>query len=378
LTTTSSSTAVTATAGATAVPGSVSFTVQKTAAAHQLVFNNTSALTDTVTSGSTKVSLDRLDGNTPLDIDTGNGTLAGLVKGINAANAGVTASTVKLDDGSYRLRVVSTATGDDSDFALKNVDGSALLGGAAVTAGQDAAITVGADRIHSSSNTFTGLTTGLDVTIADGTPAGTAATVTSARDATSASSALGGLVSSANDILSQIDKLTAYNAATKTSGALSGDPAVRALRSKIVDTVTRAADGSSMASLGVQTDRDGKLVFDATKFATAYASDPGTVATKLGTPGTATTPGFAARLAAVAKFASDSTTGTLTTDILGRQSSVTNMQDGIAAWDLKLESKHDSLQKIYTSLEVTLGKLQNQSSWLSSQINSLSSSSSKS
>jgi flagellar hook-associated protein 2 len=128
----------------------------------------------------------------------------------------------------------------------------------------------------------------------------------------------------------------------------------------------------------VQTDRDGKLVFDATAFATAYAKGPGTVATKLGGPSSGTTPGFAARLAAVAKYASDATTGTLTTDLLGRQSSVTTMQKGIDDWDVKLESKQESLQKIYTNLEVTLGKLQNQSSWLSSQISSLSSSSSSS
>jgi flagellar hook-associated protein 2 len=378
LSTTSSSSSVTATAGATAVAGSVSFTVQGTASAHQLTFKATKALTDTVTSGSTKVRLDTLDGKTPVDIDTGNGTLAGLVSGINNANAGVSASAVKLDDGTYRLRVVSTSTGNSSDFALTNTDGSDLLGGATVTAGQDAAVTLGADTIHSSTNTFTGLTTGLDVTVADGTPAGTAVTVTSTRDSTSASAALTDLVKSANDILDQIDKLTAYNATTKTSGALAGDPSVRALRSKVVDTVTRAADGTSMASLGVQTDRYGKIAFDATKFATAYATDPGTVATKLGAAATATTPGFAARLAAVAKFASDSTKGTLTTDILGRQSSVTTMQKGIDDWDVKLEAKQESLQKVYTNLEVTLGKLQNQSTWLAGQISGLSSSSSSS
>jgi len=375
LSTTSSSSSVTASAGATAVAGSVSFTVQRTASAHQLTFNTTKALTDTVTSGSTKVRLDTLDGTTPVDIDTGDGTLAGLVSGINSANAGVSASAVKLDDGTYRLRVVSTSTGNRSDFALTNTDGSDLLGGATVTAGQDAAVTLGADTIHSSSNTFAGLTTGLDVTLADGTPTGTAVTVTTSRDSASASSALADLVKSANDLLDQIDKLTAYNATTKTSGALAGDPSVRALRSKVVDTVTRAADGSSMASLGVQTDRYGKITFDATKFASAFTTDPASVTARLGAPSTAAVPGFASRLEAVGKLASDSVNGSLTTDVQGHQSTATTLQKGIDDWDVRLAAKQDSLNQYYSNLEVTLGKLQDQASWLSGQISSLAGSS---
>ena len=74
------------------------------------------------------VRLDKLDGTT-VDIDTGDGTLQGLVDAVNNAGEGVRASTIKLDDGSYRLRLESVATGAASDFDLTNVDGTALLGG---------------------------------------------------------------------------------------------------------------------------------------------------------------------------------------------------------------------------------------------------------
>ena len=374
LTTTSSSTSVSGVAGSTALPGSLGLTVQQTATAHQVTFAQTAAGGATVTSGSTHVTLTRHDGST-VDLDTGDGTMNGLVKAVNGANAGVTASAVRLDDGSYRLRVVSNTTGADSDFTLTNADGSALLGGTTVVAGQDAAITVGGDTIHSSTNTFTGLVQGLDVTIAPGTAAGTTADLTVARDATTASTNLKSLVDAANDILTQIDTLTAYDPTTKKSGALAGDSAVRELRSKVVNTVTSAADGGSLASVGVQTDRCGKITFDATKFASAFTTDPASVTARLGAPSTAAVPGFASRLEAVGKLASDSVNGSLTTDVQGHQSTATTLQKGIDDWDVRLAAKQDSLNQYYSNLEVTLGKLQDQASWLSGQISSLAGSS---
>jgi flagellar hook-associated protein 2 len=304
----------------------------------------------------------------------GSGTITGIVNGLNSASVGVTASAVKLDDGSYRLRVVSNTTGQDSDFTLTQTDGTDLLGGASVVAGRDAEITVGPDTVHSGSNTFTGLTQGLDVTLAANTPPGTAVDITTTRDAAGAQASLKDLVDTANDLLSQIDTLTAYDATNKTSGPLAGDATVRSLRDKVLDTVTKAADGTTMAAVGVQTDRYGKITFDATVFANAYKTDTAMVANKLGGAATSAVPGFAARLEAMAKQASDSYNGTLTTSIQTRQTSVKTLQDSIADWDVRLAAKQESLNTQFSALEVALQKLQSQGTWLSGQISSLSSS----
>ncbi len=119
----------------------------------------------------------------------------------------------------------------------------------------------------------------------------------------------------------------------------------------------------SLAFAGVQLDRYGKITFDEAKFASAYASGAGAVADKLG--------GFAARLKAVADGASNATNGTLTAAIKGRQSSVTDMQDAIESWDDRLALRRSALTRQFTALEVALGKLQGQSSWLAGQISSL-------
>jgi flagellar hook-associated protein 2 len=371
---------VTVNASATAVPGTLSFTVQQTATAHRVSLRDSVSATDVLTSqgtGTRSVRLDRLDGTT-VDIPVGDGTLAAVVNGINSAKAGVSASSIKLDGGTYRLHVVATTTGRESDFTLTNTDGSDLLGGLTATSGQDAEITVGTDTVHSATNTFTGLSQGLDVTLPSGMAAGTAVDVVVTRDSAAAQQALQGLVDSANEILTSIDKLSSYDAASKSSGPLAGDPSVRALRTKVLDAVTRAADGGTMADLGVQTDRYGKITFDTTKFATAFTADPALLSSKLGGAATSAVPGFAARLAAVATTASDSARGVLTTNIQNRQSSVTTMQKSIEDWDTRLEVREATLSRTFAALEVSLSKLQNQSSWLAGQVNNLASSSSSS
>jgi flagellar hook-associated protein 2 len=363
---TSSSDKVTATTTATASPSSVSFTVGAVAKAHSHSFNTTAALTDVVTTGSTQVRLDFLDGNT-LDVETTDGTLSGLVSAINGANAGVHASTVKLDDGTYRLSVTSTTTGAASDFTLKNLDGSDILGGTAVTAGQDAAITVGVDTLHSATNTFAGVLPGVDVTLAASATIGENVTVTVAQDTTALGDKIKAMVDSVNELLTEIDKYSAYDATTKKQGILGTDSGLRTVRSALVNTVFPGGT-ASMSAYGVQLDKYGKLTFDEDKFDASYAADP--VATKAAFASDAAT-GFAHRVAAAADGASDATNGTITLAITGRNSGIKRLEDQIDSWDVRLSLRRQALERQFTALETALGQMQSQSSWLSSQIASL-------
>jgi flagellar hook-associated protein 2 len=368
VTVTSSSDQVTATAGSAAISGPLRFTVGHTAAAHKLSFTTTAALTDTVTTGSTHVTIDRLDGTT-VDLDTGDGSLQGLVRALNASGTGVKASTVRLDDGTYRLQVTSTATGAASDFALTNLDGSDLLGGATVTTGRDAELTIGADTVHSPTNTFTDIANGLSITLKPGAADGTVVDLAVEQDAAAMTKSVKGIVDAINDALTKIDGLTAYNSTTKTSGPLAGDSAVRTVRNALLTSIY-PADGTSLADLGIQLDRYGKLTFDDEAFQEAYAADPAAVAARFTT---GTVDGFAARVQTVAKGASDSIDGTVTTSIKGRNSDISRMQDSIDAWDARLALRQETLQRQFTALETALSQMNSQSSWLSGQLNSLSS-----
>lgn len=367
VTVTSSSTLVTATAGANAVTGPLSFTVGHTALSHRLTFTDSAALTATVTTGSNLVRLDRLDGTTQ-DIDTGDGTLAGLVRGLNASGTGVKASTVRLDDGTFRLQVTSTTTGATSDFTLKNLDGSDLLSGSAVRAGRDAELTIGTDTVHSATNTFTDVANGLSITLSPTIADGTTADLTVAQDAAGMTKTVKGIVDSINAALAKIDSLTSYNATTKSSGALAGDASVRALRNSVLNAIY-PPDGTTMAGVGIQLDRYGKLTFDADKFTAAYTADPSAVAAKF----TSGANGFASRVQTVAKAASDSVDGTITTAINSRNTTIRRMQDSIDDWDTRLALRQDTLTKQFTAMERALQQMNGQSGWLTSQLSSLSS-----
>lgn len=367
LSATASAATVTAAADSTATAGSFAFTVKSLALTHRLGFANAAAPTDVVTGASTTVRLDRLDGTT-IDVDSKDGTLQGLAAAINdPANAtGLRATTVKVAEGSYRLLVESTATGVASDFTLTAADGSPLLGGATVRAGADASIDVGAGIVATStSNTFSDLTPGVDVTIAPSTTVGTEVTVSVSADGAGRASAMKGLVDSINAALSDIDTLTAYNATTKKSGALAGDPTVRSLRNQLL-TAIYPSDGTSLAPLGVQLDRNGRLTFDEKKFTETYAADPVGVAGAL-----SGTTGFAGRIAAVADTASNATTGTLTQAVTGRNAGIKRLNDSIDQWDLRLEMRRTALTRQFTALETALTTTQTQSAWLQSQISSL-------
>lgn len=363
---TSSSPDVVATAGPNAVTGPVTLTVNAVAQSHQVSFNTTALMTDTVATGPT-VHLAFADG-TSEDLATGDGSLSSVISALNASGTGVKASTVQLSDGTYRLQVTSTATGANKVFTMTNADGSAVLGGSTVvTQGQDASITVGPDTLTSATNTFSGLVNGLTITLKNGATG--SVTLDATQDVSAMSAKVKALVDSVNAALTKIDTLSGYDATTKVAGPLQGDAGIAGVRNSLLDSVY-PSDGTSLASVGIQLDRYGKLVFDQSAFEQAYAADPAGVAAKF-TSGT--TPGFAARVQTAAQSASDPISGTITASITGSNSEIKDLQDSIADWDTRLALKQESLQRQFTALETALSQMNSQSNWLSGQLGSLSS-----
>ncbi len=365
-------TGVTATASAAASATSFSFTIDRLAATHQLGFTNGAALTDVVVSGAS-VTITGSD-NVPHSISTGGGTLSELVAAINGSTSttGVKATAVKVADGSYRLLAESSTTGAATSFTLTNADGSALLGGAAVRAGADAQISLGLGiTATSTTNTFAELVPGVTVTLGATATLGSTATVAVAQDTSTIKSSVSSFVDQLNNLLTSIDTQSATKTSTTAAGVLAGDSTARSLRSALLNTVFGTDTTTSMSSLGIQTDRYGKLVFNAETFDKAYAADPAAVAAQFTTGATTATDGWAARVATVAKSASDPTTGTIAAAIDGRTPTIDRLTKSIADWDDRLELRRTSLQRTYTALETALSKLQSQGNWLAGQIASL-------
>lgn len=373
VTATSSHPQVSVTGGEGALAGTLHLTVDQVATGHQVSFAPTADSTIVVGGSAHTVRIDYQDGTTK-DIDTGDGTLRGLVAALNAADTGLRATTVRLDDGTLRLQVSSATTGVASDFALTAVqdDGSlAQLGIAgSVSAGRDAKITVGSDQVSSPSNTFTQLS-GLSITLGTGVPVGTPVELTVAQDTSSLKTAVKSLVDNMNAAITSADALSTYDPATKTSGALYGDSAVRAARTDLARTIYPAG-GGSLAGLGIQVDRYGKLTFDQAAFDKAYAADPAAVRDAFVD---GASPGFASRVAAVATSVSDAATGTMTSVIKSHDKTVTEYREGIEDWDRRLAMRKAGLERQFSTLETALNQLQRQGDWLAGQLNSLNSNS---
>jgi flagellar hook-associated protein 2 len=359
--TTSSSPTVTATATAGTTAGSTTFSITQLAVNHAV----SSVVPDTGVTGG--AGLDISYGYSPYHIDVTDDTPQGVADAINKTGLALKASVLTTDQGTV-LQITSTEGG------LAGVFTAAGLPAATIAApGTDAQITIGsgagAHTVSSPTNTFTNVLPGVTITASD---KANNVTVTVGSDADSIATKMQALVDAANGALTEIGTQSAYNAAAKSGAALSGDYTVRELQSKLLSSVGTGQSGyGSFKQLGIQLNRDGKVTFDKAAFLTAYNANPAAVQGAIADDG-----GLADQLDQVAIGATDTATGSLTTAIQSHNTMVTSLNDKISDWDTRLAGKQAALQRQFASLETALGKMKDQSSWLSSQLGSLPSNSS--
>jgi len=272
-TATSSSTNVSVTASGLQ-SAALTFDVTAVASAHTLVSADSLASTS-AQAASGPLTLTRSDGTTA-SIGVGSGSLADVISGINSAGVGLGAAAVQTGPGTYRLQIASTATGSASAFTLAGLDGFGSMN--VLTTGADATLHLGgtssaAYDVTSATNTFSTLVPGLNFTVSKPE---TGVTVASTVDGGAVADKVNALVTTANNILSSISAKTAYDAANKTAGPLSGDSSVRSLQQNILSIV------SSAGAAGVDVTRDGALTFNRQKFLDAFQADPAKVASAFG------------------------------------------------------------------------------------------------
>jgi flagellar hook-associated protein 2 len=182
------------------------------------------------------------------------------------------------------------------------------------------------------------------------------------------------LVDAANSALVGIGSVSSNGVAgtdgsRSAVGPLAGDGLMRQLTSQILSKVTAGVGGKSLSTMGIGVNKDGVVTLDQSKFSAALAADPAGVQATFSTATTDGT-GFADVVAKLAKDASSST-GTIASAITGRQSTIKDLTDRIAGWDVTLAARQSALQKQYSALEVALGKLKSQSTWLAGQLSQL-------
>ncbi|TRW45618.1 flagellar filament capping protein FliD [Georgenia yuyongxinii] len=384
----SSSTVVTATANAGAVPSSLTFAVDRLANGQVSLVSaaDTAALAVEPAPAITVVRGGRMVTITPA-----KGSYADITAAINAAkDAGLSAVAVPVGtDGSFRLQLsgVSGAgnafdvyIGDEAavkagtaKHIVNSADDPAAAGTTTITKAQDAQLTLwkgtGAEATFTStSNTFTDVLPGVSFTLNE-KPADPV-TLTVKDDTDAVTNMVAGLINNATVVLSEITSRTAST--TKmgadgreiiAGGILSGNSAVRTLSGSVRSAISAPVNGRSPSEVGIDIDRTGALKFNKEKFATALADDP--EATQ------AMVTALAKRVADAAKAASDPIEGALSLQITSQEDVVKDLNKRIEDWDRRLEVRRTGLERTYSALEVALSKLQSQSSWLAGQLASL-------
>lgn len=415
--TSSSSDAAIVTAKAGTPTGSLSFTVDSLAATHTQTFKAGSVASASDASGSPVMSGAYLkvllaDG-TETDVIPDDESLNSVVQAINnTANAAYKAAAVQTSPGQFTLQLTATGAGANSALAKAAAEnggvytpaGIDLIGAISTTTkGADAKLTIGDDAVTgytvtSASNTFNDVLPGLSITVNKKT-AGTPVTVGVTNDSAAVADKVQAFVDAAQAALSEISTATAVKTGTNaTAGALPGDSALRGLAQDITNAVAGGAGSlGSLSAVGVNLDKTGTVSFDRDKFLAAYEADPVKTQAYFDKytevphakanpnafdPGWDTAEGIGRKLQAVSVRATEGILlptdlpgtvkqGTLAGIISRRNETIKGMNDQVANWDVRLELRKETLQRIYSNLEVSLSKMQQQSSWLSGQLASL-------
>jgi flagellar hook-associated protein 2 len=221
-----------------------------------------------------------------------DGSIAGIRDAINEADIGVSANII-FDGTDYRLTMTSdtgaasamriTTTDDDgnhtdtSGLSTLAFDKSATTNLDESVTAQDAEVSINGLLIKSASNTLTDAVENVTIDLKKA-EVGTVGTLTVAQDTAGIKASVESLVESFNSMMSTMKELSYFNQETGERGVFLGDSALRNIESNIRRVMGQAFGSvgnsyNSLASIGLNTQRDGSLALDSTKFDAALAND---------------------------------------------------------------------------------------------------------
>ncbi|KRW55425.1 LafB [Aeromonas allosaccharophila] len=274
---------MTVTSNGKASSGQYNFFVEQLAQSHQVGLSLDSETAPLPADGIFSLTV---KGKT-LDIDLATlpagSTVKDLVSHINNAkdNPGVKATLVRTD-GKVNMVLTSKDSGEANAITVTySGDASSALGSAVakqseITKAQDAKLQMGGNSpltITSASNKIENVVDGLTLELTKAQKKGDAPLlVTIAQDKEAVTGSLKKFTDSYNELIDELAKMMSSD--PKAPGALSSDSGVRSLKSALANSVRDLPNGLSLSSLGIKTDKTGKLSFNETDFNKALEKDP--------------------------------------------------------------------------------------------------------
>jgi|SRR3984957_6742318 len=376
-----------ATATSGAVAGQYTLSVQNLATATQLTSAHVASSATTVGTGDLTINVGT--SSATISIDPTDNTLADIASAINAApnNPGVSATVITAADGA-RLVLTGTTTGAASAITVTQSGGdgglSALVydpanGVTNLTQTQqalDANFTINGFAATSSNNVVSGAISGVSIDLLTPSATTTVGTVTTSTpttltitpDTTAAQTSITAFVTALNGVLSSIQTLGGYNAATQTAGPLQGNATLQSFQNQlenILDTVTSSASGvKSLADLGIDADpNSGTLDTSANLLSSTLSANLAAVGQLLGGPN-----GIATKIDSLVTQYTQAG-GLLSTINSGLQTGLANVATQQTALNAELVTYAATLTTQYNAMDAAVASLKETQTYLNAEFN---------
>lgn len=308
-------------------------------------------------------------------------TLEAIRDAINDAdgNNGVSASIVNAEDGA-RLILTATKTGAENAITITAEGGDGGLEALAfgpdavdpevteLRAALDATITVDSFTRTSASNTINDVIDGVTLNLVG---AGTGvSTLDVAFDPAKARDKVSEFVDSYNTLIDSFAEFSSFDAETNTASTLLGDTTLR----EVSSLLRREIGGGSvqgygfyrtLATIGVTTETDGKLVLDSSTLDAALNEDFDSVGELF-----AADDGFATRIDAVLEPYTQFG-GRIDTRTDGLEASIDLLNDQRDRLNARLASVEQRYLRQFSALDGIISQLTSTSNFLAQQLNSL-------
>ena len=366
----------------TAVAGSYDIVVDKLATSSKVASQRfDGGATSAITAGQLTIS----QGGKTYNLDVASGaTLQSVRDQINkemSAN-GISANIVNEEEGS-RLVLSSTTTGAGSDISLGGIaelaiDGTTQMSGTGAgfisAKAQDAELTIDGLKVKSASNTVGNAISGMTLELtgvsakASGATTGTPTAVTVAADSDGLKKSVQSFVDAYNTLQKAITSLTSTSRDSDDKlvlGPLTNDPTTRSLLGDVRKVLSEVGAGdnlTTLSQLGINTQKDGTLEFNSTKFTSAMTDKklgPEVQNLFTGTDGI-----FERMNKAIDPY--NKSDGSLATRKSNLDKAATQLAAQQLALDRRTESLTESLTKQYVALDTALGKMKAQADQITS------------
>ncbi len=407
---------ISAAVSSTATPGTHSIEVQQLAATDRWAFDAVADPATNLATGAGQAISFRIGTSThTIAIDESASNLDQIAAAINAAaGTAVEASVVNVGTAaapSWKLTLASKSSGEagriqdlQSTVGGLTIDGTPPAPGSSTPAsanhlvvGLNAKALVNGLLVERDTNEFAGVIPGVTFTARSAAP-GQPVDLTVAPDNAAITTALKGFVKAYNDVVNFVNQQNSYTEGSGAGGALFGDGSVSVVRTKIrsalfdvnvADVIADTEGYSTLGMVGLEVQKDGTIVVNETKLADKLTNNPNLLAGLFadddgfvsggalpGDPGYGVDQTPDSGLAATLVRAIDSMLrtgvgpgGTAVQGLFAAkksslQDTMRQLDERIAAEDVRLAKFEETLRIRFASLENLIGGLNSQSAAL--------------